>query len=204
MQIKLNYLKAAHVASSDEKTRYYLEGVHISVRDGHVEYVATDGHRLIALRHELSTDSACVWPAPGVIVPNALIERIKLGKRDDDTAEIAMDGNAIELRHNGTLYGDNAIDGTFPDWRRSVPGTLSGEVAQFNSNYLADFAKAAKIMGHNIAAPVVSHNGGSAALVNFLPGLDAGFGIIMPVRTNDALTAAPTWASLYQNKTQAA
>jgi DNA polymerase III subunit beta len=194
MQIKLNYLKAANVVSGDDKHRPQLEGVHVSVIAQHVEYVATDGARLIALRHELSTDSACVWPAAGVIVPSALIERIKLAKRADDTAEITVVNNLVTISYRGETFAMPAIDYTFPEWRRVVPDKVSGEVAHFNAQYLADFSKAAKLLGHNIECPLIGHNGVSAALIDFLGGrFETGFGVLMPHRECAAPSEAPSW-----------
>ena len=194
MQIKLNYLKAANVVSSDNKDRPYLEGVHVSVIAQHVEYVATDGSRLIALRHELSTDSACAWPAAGVIVPKALIERVRVGKRADDTAEITVANNLVTIAYRGETTAMPAIDCTFPDWRRVVPDKVSGDVAHFNAQYLADFSEAAILMGHNIECPLIGHNGGSPALIDFLGGrFDTGFGVLMPRREGAAPSEAPAW-----------
>jgi hypothetical protein len=203
MQIHLNHLKATNVAASDEQTRYYLNGVYVNVVAQHVEYVATDGARLIAVRHELLTDSSCVWPATGVIIPSKLIERIKVVKKADDEAEATMEGGNVTIKYNGESYSAPAIDGTFPDWRRVVPDACNGEIAQFNASYLHDFSKAAKIMGHTIEAPIVSHNGNSAALVDFLGGSDGvGFGIIMPRRTGSTMQCPP-WIRP-QAETQAA
>lgn len=194
MQIHLNHLKCANVAASDEQTRYYLNGVHVNIVSQHVEYVSTDGARLIVVRHELSTDSPCVWPAGGIIIPSKLIERIKISKKADDTAEATIDGNTVTINYCGEIYAAPAIDATFPDWRRVVPDTCSGEIAQFNASYLHDFSKAAKIMGYETKAPNVSHNGSCAAFVNFLNNNpELGFGIIMPIRTNDPITECPAW-----------
>ena len=64
-------------AISTEETRYYLQGVLVSVGTLSTEYVATDGHILFAYHedHDEEPDTKGVW-----IIPASVIKNIKLPK----------------------------------------------------------------------------------------------------------------------------
>jgi DNA polymerase-3 subunit beta len=192
-------LKATAIAASNEETRYYLKGVCVEhTPDGPV-FVATDGHRLIATRHDWGIDRATYF-AP-VIIPLSLIKRIKVNRKIDQatmTIEPKEKGAiAISIYYAGATYIENAIDGTFPDWRRVMPRECDGTVAQFNPDYIAAFADAGRVLGNGKCdvAVTISHNGGSPALVRFWHEDKPvkSFGVIMPVRTNPVMDAPPSW-----------
>jgi len=185
MQINVNYLKAAAVAVGKEETRYYLKGVAIQANQKGVFIVATDGHRLAAFRQapELENLTEC-----SIIIP---IETINALKTREETVELGKINGAQYMLGNLIF---EPIDGTFPEWRRIIPKETSGEIAQFNAAYMADWAKMTKALGKKDAKIIISHNGDSPALVHFgLPDID-GFGVIMPFRAHNVPTGAPAWA----------
>ena len=194
MIINLKALKAVALFCSKDETRYYLKGVNLQFRSDHVIMVATNGHYLTALRQSL--DEPLDSELPDTIVPIELIDRIKLDKKID-MAELYIDGRRISITYMGATYQDGAIDASFPDWRRVSPSSVSGEAAQFDAAYPALFLKAARMFAKD-AQIKIGHNGLSPALVSWLPsedGLDA-FGVLMPMRTKDHMTVAPTWANV--------
>ena len=85
------------------------------------------------------------------------------------------------------------IDGKFPDYRRIIPASTSGEVAQYQPDYISGFGDICKLLGGQYG-PYINYNGPSAAVVSNLPGA---FGLLMPMRMDgDELkyTGKPTWA----------
>ena len=84
------------------------------------------------------------------------------------------------------------VDGTFPDWRRVLPAKITGQIGQFNAQYLADFQTVSRFM-YAGSLVRISHNGTDPALVGFAR--DDCFGVIMPARTGEPLKTAPAWAS---------
>jgi DNA polymerase-3 subunit beta len=185
MLINIRLLKAVAIAASTEQTRYYLNGVNLQVANGEATMVATNGHMMLGARHATVAD-ACTC-----IIPMALIKSIKLDRKTGDLAAFSFDGKDIVIRYAGSTYGSGAVDGSFPDWRAVVPREpASGDAAQFNPDYLAAFAAAARIMGSK--EPKVAHNGLDPALVTWHS--DDTFGVLMPLRTNDLPTLAPAWA----------
>ena len=194
MMINLKALKAVALFCSKEETRYYLKGVNLQFRSDHVIMVATNGHYLTALRQTL--EEPLDSPIPDTIVPIELIDRIKISKHLD-VCELYVDKGRITITYCGATYADGAIDGSFPDWSRVSPSSVSGEAAQFDAAYPALFMKAARMFDKS-AQIKIAHNGLNPALVTWLPvesGLDA-FGVLMPHRMSEAMTAPPMWAGV--------
>lgn len=184
MQLNVNYLKAAAIVTSKEEVRYYLKGVAIQANDKGVFIIATDGHRALAFRQ---SDSYRGQPID-IIIPTEIVNSLKTR---EETVELS---NGSQWSLGNLLF--NPIDGTFPDWRRIAPSSISNEVAQFNCSYLGDFAKVAKALGKGIN-PHIGHNGPGPALITFSSDID-GFGLLMPMRIiNSNNLSTPLWASAY-------
>jgi len=201
MQINLKALKVAALFVSSDETRYYLMGVCVESRPDGFVFTATNGHYLTMCRHDYLDGQTMQSWAP-FIIPISLIDRVKLS-RHCNVADLDLNGDAISINYMGATYTENRVDGSFPDARRVVPASVSGEVAQFNPAYIALFGKAKALIkgskGENLIT--IAHNGGSPALVDFVPS-DAdfqGFGVLMPYRAAECLTAPPTWANVISN-----
>ena len=197
MIINLKALKAVALFCSKDETRYYLKGVNLQFRSDHVIMCATNGHMLSVIKQDFADplDSAI----PDTIVPIELIDRIKL-HRATDYAELYVDGRRVSITYMGATYQDGSIDGSFPDFRRVIPQTVSGETAQFDPQYVTIFAKA-KAMLSGIKTPLVpiSHNGLSPALMDWVQCDDthvSGFGVLMPLRNKETLSVPPIWAGV--------
>jgi DNA polymerase-3 subunit beta len=198
--LNLRALKSVAIAASTEETRYYLNGVNLVHTPSGVIMVATDGHRMMIVKQDW-TDIVPNAEFKPTIVPLAFIKKIKL-VRGLDLADctIGNDG-AISIKYAGETMGTQAVDGTFPDWRRIVPKTAPSNVpAHFNADYLADFAAAGRMLSNakDARQPVISHDDGNPALVNWYFGAGQGLqavGVLMPIRTPaDLHRAAPAWA----------
>jgi len=196
--IDIRALKASAIACGKEETRYYLKGVCIEHAEDGPIFVATDGHRLICTRHDWI--DAKVEQFNPVIIPMDLIKRIKINKKID-LAEITLEksGNArmIKITYCGAMYAEGEIVGTFPNWRAVMPREHSGEFALYNADYVCAFKDAIKLLGGS-GEPLIRHNGGNPAFVNF-GGIEAklqSFGVIMPMRMQgrEFLTRTPAWA----------
>jgi DNA polymerase III sliding clamp (beta) subunit (PCNA family) len=171
MLIATDLLKAALLCASQEESRYYLRGVHLSTT-GHL--VTTDGHRMFVAR---LTDR----PAADVIVPYSDVQAaLKLAGARAQDIEVTAD------RIGQIAY--TPVDGTFPDWRRVVPTgeeLPSGKpddapnAVHFNHAYIGDLAKMGKLLGGTSMLHPVSAS--HPCLVTFGDRADC-FAVIMPVR----------------------
>jgi DNA polymerase III sliding clamp (beta) subunit (PCNA family) len=188
MLIPTDLLKAALFCASQEETRYYLRGVHLST-SGHM--VTTDGHRMFVARLNER-------PAADVIVPYADVQAaLKLAGARAKDIEVTPD------RIGQIAY--QPVDGTFPDWRRvcptgqELPSTNPGanggvEHVHFNHAYIGDMAKMATILcGKADTAQSALHpvNASSPCLVTFGEREDC-FAVLMPVRRKPDNTAVLT------------
>lgn len=198
-------LKACNLFASTEETRYYLRGVCVTVTERATLYVATDGQRLLAHRDELPDTADANTLLGEWILPREAIAALKAGKHNDAIT-------LTQFSEGKLLLGESIvspIDGTFPDWRRSVPAPLSPEDTndrpQFNGAYVADFAKAAKILFGNSLLPFFHYAKAiNPAAVTF--GTHQTFGVLMPLRAAqpDEWSGLPNWASVPPAIAQAA
>lgn len=173
MLIPTDLLKAALYCASNEESRYYLRGVHLST-SGHM--VTTDGHRLFCakLAEAVSQD---------VIIPLDTVKAaLKLAGKRAETIE--LNGNTL----GGVTF--TPVDGTFPDWRRVIPpidGFSPGEdqtPAHFNPDYIYDLGQIARALGSKTGTFFKIHawNRESPHGVTFAERTDC-FAVIMPMRT---------------------
>ena len=194
--VNLRALKAINQASSTEATRYYLKGVCVTATSERIEYVATDEYMLLATSHENEGGNEGVW-----IIPSSIIASIKIAKRDDGLAKLIClyeGGHKLALEFtNGQSITFDAIDGTFPDWRRIVSPTFTGEHSNIATTFLTRAEKAGVALGirnpHQIS---ILHNGNGPALLRFNSSDDEAqdnlFGVVMPYRGESYLNV-PGW-----------
>ena len=188
--VNLMTLRAANVCVSKEETRYYLKGVCLQGDASGLYMVATDGHRLVAFRD----DTLSFETRFEVIIPTDTIAKIKVNKKAPQATITIEENNGkkqVTIDYLDAKMTVQAIDGTFPDWRRVVPATVSGQIGQFNPTYLADFVKVMRELDCDNKLISIGHNGNDAAII----GLDIDFdyvALIMPVRAV-APNQAPSW-----------
>ena len=185
--INMNILKAVNLAASTDKLRYYLNGVLIEVTEDAVRYVATNGHILLTMTEKL--------PYPNTLTGSWIIPRgwIKntIGLALKGTLQLELSESLLTFRGPGSANTVTPIDGTFPDWRRTVPKTAKPgaklQIQQFNPEYIMVFARFAKAL--KLQTPLIHHSPGvgGPCPVTFGMRRDA-FGIIMPVRLK-----SPSW-----------
>lgn len=192
LTINTNLLKAANVIASKEETRYYLQGVFIEATHERVFYAATDGHRLVAFHHAAEWSDSVEEEKRkfSIIVPSPIVEGMKINKKVAE-AELRLSGEGMWIiKKEGLVTAFQALDATFPDWRRVVPEETNGKVAQFNGDYLASFKKVGRIIGVDNTIPGVYHNGDGPALIDLGATEYDYVACIMPVR----------WSAMHNQK----
>lgn len=209
--VNADLFRRALTCASTEATRYYLHGVQIEpCPDGGALLIATDGHVMIVLRDPDAhvTGSAIVHPTMilkslSAKLPRGCADRF-LAVRDD--AAVLVNGDGPGALDNLTAPSGAVeafqpagaiIDGSFPSWRRAVPGAGGAAPAAFEDTFNADLAlRLAKALCDG-KAPVLRIQGfgqGQPGLVRGCGSIQ-GFGVLMPFRDpEEPLTAAPSWA----------
>lgn len=191
---------------SKDPFRYYLCGIAVEPWEDGVILVATDGHILAAIYDRTGEASGSFICA----VPPALVKA--LPKSVETSGELHFIGDAAYLL-DGTNDDDDpidvtapsphhlcithapAIDGTFPDWRRTIPGRgRERSDVTVNPALLDSFKKAAAVVGRGTG--ITLRCGGTAApVVVQIEGFPWFVGAVMPmIGTSSVAWDAPRWA----------
>jgi len=196
--IKQSTIKSVSLAMAKNDIRYYLNGLHIETNGRETRIVATDGHRMNVARvkhydflvgedGKRTAIEAELTDIESVIIPAELVKSIvthkfpKSYKHSDVT--ISTEGDKVTATvMGGVQYSALRVDGKFPDWRRVVPDTLSGEHAEYNPEYVFSAIEAWRIYCDlsKTACVSIARNGTGAGGI-FVEGFAA---IIMPWRTD--------------------
>lgn len=190
--INLRVLAAFHLFASKDETRYMLQGVCIELEERHTTYVATDGHRIITRRDELSNDEPSNTLLGVHIIPTPHCALFKPEKDAEGRALLFSNGTRVTIQYGMEEHTFPALEGDYPDWRKSIPkGKPTGVRAQFNLKLLIDLHKLCKLL--ELGQPIIEHNGNDAPAFIFFNDKRV-FGGIMPVKTLDMSDrTAPIW-----------
>jgi DNA polymerase-3 subunit beta len=139
LSIRKSDLKAAFICSAVKDIRYYLQGVYLefspspsgAATDGILTFAATDGHILFAgtapAVFEADPQSAPFW----MIIPSDAV-KAAIKTKNDMVILRSMPGGRYTL--GDTVFAP--IDAKFPDFRRVIPTSVSGERGDFNPELL--------------------------------------------------------------------
>jgi len=178
IQLNTNILRAALICTSDEETRYYLQGVSIEPNPRDLRVVSTDGHRLFCARIDVVVD------VDKFLIPKDALARALKGYKHTHLY-ISREGNL--WRAGDVVF--TPIDGVFPDsWPRVIPqdppATLTA--AQFNPAYLAGMKKIAEALDGKGSIASIYQDGMNPALVTFGAREDC-LAVVMPHRNDNLL-----------------
>lgn len=101
--------------------RLYLQGVFLQVIDDMLYAVATDGHVLSRLRLD-APDGADQALGGGIIIPDRAVAILKTLTGDLASITIEASKRRIRIAAGGIAFTSKLLDGTYPDWRRVIPG----------------------------------------------------------------------------------
>lgn len=195
MKITIDYaiIKALLTAAPKKDIRYYLNGICVDASKDTVVLVSTDGHMMLSF--PVSDDAIENRINGQFIIDRVDLDAIKPAKAGKYTLPLVIEVDDKGYTISGATKAVNRlVDGKFPDWRRVVPQTLSGELAQFNLELLSRINDIRKVFGRGACDATIHHNGNSCAQVTGLHP-DALL-MLMPCRSNDAQGDAPvpSWA----------
>jgi DNA polymerase-3 subunit beta len=190
-------LKAASRFMAVKDIRYYLCGLLIESNPMESRIIATDGHILIVNRCDAKDDNAGNFTG---IIPADTVKTILSWKPPYKNAgdnipivitapDDAAGEHRVEWCGNAAVF--KLIDAKFPDYRRIIPESASGDAAFYNPDYLVKVARAADDYGRKDSRFVLKYNGDSAgvAVIN-----NDCFVVIMPMRQDQADISAALWA----------
>jgi hypothetical protein len=143
--------------------------------------------------YRIEQDNPDITETIKCIIPAELIAGIK--GRDTLTLEIGEPSDErglpreLTIRQGGTRQTMQSVSRTYPDYRRIIPATTSGEPAQFNPDLLSHLKKFGKALRANKGYFAIAYNGEDAAIADFhTKNLLV---IVMPFRNDEKYRAAP-------------
>jgi DNA polymerase III subunit beta len=118
-------LKKTSYAISSDETRYVLNGIFTSFRDGKMTLVATDGRRLAMAESDLE------FPAShetDVIIPTKAVQELQrlLGTEGDMT--LRLSDNQVSISVGDTVLVSKLIEGNYPNYRQVIPSDANERV----------------------------------------------------------------------------
>jgi len=132
--IRAMFKKTCFAVSTDE-SRYVLNGLFVSLKEGKMTVVATDGRRLALVDEEVEVGEKSagefIIPAKAVNELNRLFQEkgeveIKLGE-NQASFELKDDNN--ENKGLAVLLVTKLIEGNYPNYRQVIPGEAKERVA---------------------------------------------------------------------------
>jgi DNA polymerase III subunit beta len=197
LQVTIEQIKALLVIAPKSDERYYLTGALLEVRDDRAWLAATDGHRMLVIRPAARMEGDDVRDGR-YIIPRDLLAGAKVKKGGSlflsiDQYQGENKARARIITGAGELAAPT-IDGQFPDWRRVIPATASGEWAHYDPAFVGDFGTIAELLsGARINARIHPNGTGTVPAPVDLGTADA-LGLIMPVRAEQRPYARPDWS----------
>ena len=118
-------LKKTSYAISTDETRYVLNGIYTSFREGKLTLVATDGRRLAMVENDLD------FPASqevDLIIPTKAIQELQRLLSNEGEVLVSLSDNQISFAIGDHLLVSKLIEGNYPNYRQVIPGDSSERV----------------------------------------------------------------------------
>ena len=130
-------------AADQESSRYALGAVLVDVKDGVVNFVATDGRRLCSceMEHDLAVDDSTT------LVPSRVMQilaRVAVAA-GEDSVQLEATANELLATIGGTTVTARLTEGRFPRWRDVIPAD-GGEPTTVLATELLSATRAAAIV----------------------------------------------------------
>ena len=169
--------------------RFYLNSLLVETTETSAIRVASDGHTLAA--HRVAADDVeDHQPGLQVIVPRTALESVK-PRRTGRAQTVSIEVGAEAITVTGETTATTVpVDGKFPNWRRVLPATVSGEPGQVNPRFYARVGLLADAVLGKGANPATFFNGRGPLLIQFDEATQA---VLMPLRDEPVFTGLPTW-----------
>lgn len=178
-------LQAVSLAMAEKDIRHYLNGVLFELDNAEgYRLIATDGHRVHVVDRKKYTDRH------EIIMPSDTVKHILKQKMQAFELEIIPGATRqIKIRTGGGFITVPELEGKYPDYRRVMPTKLQPtEAAHYMPEYLADLAKAQKILGTAQQNGYIAQQGNNGGV--YVDNEKSFYSVIMPIRHNAPESAA--------------
>jgi DNA polymerase-3 subunit beta len=178
--LKIKDIKAVSHAMGNKDLRYYLNGMLIEHNGIETRLVATDGHRLHAVK--IFQYNAPLSEQVEYIIPRDFVMQLiktKFPKGNNKELTLTFSNDKVEVAlPNGNSIVSKLIDGKFVDYRKVIPKELSGEYAYLNPQYQLDAVNGLIDYSEDKNITIkIKHNGNRVAMLAY----EYYLALIMPV-----------------------
>jgi DNA polymerase-3 subunit beta len=135
--------KTSFAVSSDE-SRYVLNGIFVSLKEGKMTFVPTDGRRLALVDEEVEISEKS---AAELIVPAKAVNELTRLLTDKGTVEITLGENqaSFSLKSENSLSVlliTKLIEGNYPNYRQVIPGEAKERISLGREEFQAALRRA--------------------------------------------------------------
>lgn len=114
-----NALKKTSYAISTDETRYVLNGIFSSFKEGKLTLVATDGRRLAMVDHELEFPSS---HETDFIIPSKAVQELQRLLGTEGDMILKLSDNQVCFEIGSSVIVSKLIEGNYPNYRQVIPG----------------------------------------------------------------------------------
>ncbi|MDA7882384.1 DNA polymerase III subunit beta [Akkermansiaceae bacterium] len=114
-----NGLKKTSYAISTDETRYVLNGIFTSFKEGKLTLVATDGRRLAMVETDLEFPSS---HETDFIVPTKAIQELQRHIGTEGDIMLRLSDNQVCFEVGSSIIVSKLIEGNYPNYRQVIPG----------------------------------------------------------------------------------
>jgi DNA polymerase III sliding clamp (beta) subunit (PCNA family) len=181
----------AILAADKKDLRERIRGVYLEASAKEFRFAATNG--VVMGVYRIEQDNPDITETIQCIIPAGLIAGIK--GHDTLTLEIGEPSDEYRLQREITISQGGAkqsrqsVPQAYPDYRRIIPATTSGEPAQFDPDLLIQLKKFGKALQVNKGYFALAYNGEATAIADFHT--ENLLVVIMPFRNDERTRAAP-------------
>lgn len=139
--LKESLRKTSYAISTDE-TRYVLNGIFTSFKDGKMTLVATDGRRLAMVENELEFPSS---HEIDFIIPTKAVNELSRLLEGEGKTILRLSQNQISFEVGNSMIFSKLIEGNYPNYRQVIPGEAK-ERMSIGREALLDTAKRVSLL----------------------------------------------------------
>lgn len=118
----LEMIQKTSFAMASDETRTNLAGVYLTAHDeNQLRMVATDGHRLCLIDHELILSSGQLNQDLGVVIPKKGVLELKKLMAEDSDFELGFDQKYLFARRANTTLVVRLVETQYPEYEKVIP-----------------------------------------------------------------------------------
>ena len=121
-------------AISTDETRYVLNGILCSFKDGSLTLVATDGRRLAMVQNDVEFPKS---QETEVIVPTKAVNELQRLLSDDGEVKISISDSQISFELNDNILVSKLIEGNYPNYNQVIPEETKERIPLDRESFLS-------------------------------------------------------------------